>query len=501
MHITASRLYSFFQCPHRLWRDLYDNPAHRDSPNEFVELLWEHGIQHEKKLIEEFVASEAEMLDCSVIPKEKRAQATLEALQKKVPYIYHGRLEVDELLGEPDLLELRPDGQYQALDIKSGMGSTEDDNGSEKLKKHYALQLGLYTDALRRLGFADHYEGIIWDSQKERVIYTLSQPMGVRTPMTYWEMYEDILMKARHIFEKSKTTKPALVSICKLCHWYSTCKKECETKNVLSLVPELGRSKQEGLDGIFSTIEDLATMNIEDQVDAKGKTGIPGIGKPTLEKFHRRAKLLNDENSKPLFYEPIIFPDKPIELFFDIEADPTQEIIYLHGVVERKNRDDSTNKFYGFTATEVSLEAEKKAWQEFWDYIRSLNPDDWVMYYYSKYERTQYRVLAQKFPEVATPEEVEWLFEEERAIDLYYDIVKPKTDWPTYNYSVKSLAQYLGFNWRDTNPSGAASIQWFNEWCKDKSSEKLQRILDYNEDDCIAMIVLKYGIEKIQEQK
>lgn len=47
--------------------------------------------------------------------------------------------------------------------------------------------------------------------------------------------------------------------------------------------------------------------------------------------------------------------------------------------------------------------------------------------------------------------------------------------------------------WRDINPSGAAFIQWFNEYRQERDPEKLKRILDYNEDDCQAMAVLTEG--------
>ena len=78
--------------------------------------------------------------------------------------------------------------------------------------------------------------------------------------------------------------------------------------------------------------------------------------------------------------------------------------------------------------------------------------------------------------------------------------VYPFTEWPTYAKSVKALAQFCGFAWRDANPSGAASIQWFNEYCRERDPDKLQRILDYNEDDCRAMAVLKSYLEELQAQ-
>lgn len=71
------------------------------------------------------------------------------------------------------------------------------------------------------------------------------------------------------------------------------------------------------------------------------------------------------------------------------------------------------------------------------------------------------------------------------------------TDWPLSSYSIKDLAAYLGFKWRDETPSGALSIQWFNQYLETKHEKELKRILEYNEDDCKAMVVLKDALEKL----
>jgi predicted RecB family nuclease len=46
-------------------------------------------------------------------------------------------------------------------------------------------------------------------------------------------------------------------------------------------------------------------------------------------------------------------------------------------------------------------------------------------------------------------------------MDLYLDVVKSNTEWPTNDYSIKTLATYLGFKWRYKEPSSAASIDWW----------------------------------------
>jgi hypothetical protein len=63
--------------------------------------------------------------------------------------------------------------------------------------------------------------------------------------------------------------------------------------------------------------------------------------------------------------------------------------------------------------------------------------------------------------------------------------------------TIKTLAKYLGFTWRDSHPSGAASVEWFDRWCRERKPEIRQRILDYNEDDCRATRVLLDGIRSL----
>jgi predicted RecB family nuclease len=93
--------------------------------------------------------------------------------------------------------------------------------------------------------------------------------------------------------------------------------------------------------------------------------------------------------------------------------------------------------------------------------------------------------------------EVETLFARPEMIDLYFDVVKKATEWPLYDQSIKTLAQHLGFQWRDTNPSGAASIEWYNRWVETCDPAIKQRILDYNEDDCLATGIVVDGVRNL----
>jgi uncharacterized protein len=105
-----------------------------------------------------------------------------------------------------------------------------------------------------------------------------------------------------------------------------------------------------------------------------------------------------------------------------------------------------------------------------------------------------YRKLCERHSGVSTAENIEALFTPPRSIDLYFDVVMRATEWPTHDHSIKTLAKYLGFEWRDSDPSGAASIEWYQRWLETGDPAIRQRILDYNEDDCRATAVLLDGI-------
>jgi predicted RecB family nuclease len=93
---------------------------------------------------------------------------------------------------------------------------------------------------------------------------------------------------------------------------------------------------------------------------------------------------------------------------------------------------------------------------------------------------------------------IDELFNPARAVDLF-DVVMKSTEWPTHDRSIKTLAKYLGFRWRDTDPSGAASIEWFDRWVTTRDPAMKARILEYNEDDCRATRVLLDGIRALAD--
>jgi predicted RecB family nuclease len=489
--ITASMLYNLTSCEHRLYLDTFGDVAQCAEPNAFIQLLWEKGTLFEKEVM---ATLERPFLDLSRYQGEEKESRTRIAMEQGEPLIYSGRLSVDDLLGEPDLLRKEEHG-YVAGDIKSG-SAEEGEDDKAKLKKSYAVQLGLYTDILERMHSSPGRWGFIWDIHGKEVRYDFSLAQSSRTPQTWWELYESYRQRAHDILEQEHLTKAAYSSgICKLCHWYQPCLLNLQRTYDLTLLPELGRTKRDALNAHFSTIQGFASADLNVLTQGK-KSTIPGMGLGTLQKLHARAQLIAaGDQARPYLRAATDLPPHDSEIFFDIEVDPLRDHTYLHGFIERGHQNNASEQFVAFFADQPTPEAEQEAFAQSMAYL-GQHPDSQI-YYYSKYERTMYRKLQAKYPDVCSREDIEALFNPERATDLYFDVVLKATEWPTRDYSIKSLAKYLGFIWRDTHPSGAASIEWFHRWVESGDVEIKQRILDYNEDDCRATRVLLDGIRRL----
>jgi len=496
--ITASMLYDFVTCPHRVFMDLYGDAAARDPISPFVQLLWDRGFAHEQAVV---AALKVPFVDLSAVGGEEKERLTLEAMNRGDPLIYSGRISCNGLLGVPDLLRKEENG-YVAGDIKSSSGEeggSDDEEGKPKV--HYGVQLALYTDVLQQLGLSAGRRAFVWDIHGAEVRYEFDTLYGKRNPRNLWQDYQECLTEVRSVVRGADKTTPAYSSgTCKNCVWYTSCIDSLRKSDDLTLVPFLGRDMRGALNSQVSTVHQLAEINPEGFLSDRGKkTVFAGIGPDTLRKMQARAKLITTLDGKPYLRAPVALPVSARELFFDIEVDPMRDICYLHGFVERNNGSNAGEKFDGFFADVPTPEAEKKAFSDAWAYMQARKSS--IIYYYSKYERTIYRKLRAKYPDVCSEGDIEALFDPAHAVDLYFDVVLKATEWPTRDFSIKTLAKYLGFNWRDTHPSGAASIEWFDRWVQTGDTAIKQRILEYNEDDCRATRVLLDGIRAISESQ
>ena len=475
--VTASMLYDAVSCLMRVQLDIHGDPSDRDAVSPFIQMLWRCGSAHEEQIVAGIGRS---AVDLRAVPSRDREARTRAAMTDGAAVIVGGRISHGDLLGEPDLL-LQENGSYVAGDIKSGAG-TEGAGDGRRLKTSYGVQLAHYATILERSGLGIGTRAFVIDRGADRVDYDLDAPIGKTTLRA---LHSVMLANVRATLDGTSVSRPALASGCKLCHWRTRCRETLVGLDDLTLIPQLGRSLRDAMSDTVSTVAGLAALDIDPLRRPSGRTVIPGVGQERLARFRDRARLLVRPESDAYARAPLRLATRPRELFFDIEADPGRDRVYLHGIVERvRSADGVVTIFHGFFMDGEDDADERDAFEAAFSLL-TAEPTAPV-YYWSKYERTAYRALQLKYPNVCTAEDIEVLFDPVRAIDLLFDVVMPNTEWPLNDHSIKSIAKHCGFRWRDTDPSGAASIEWYDRWVRTQDPSLRQRILDYNEDDCLA---------------
>ena len=89
--------------------------------------------------------------------------------------------------------------------------------------------------------------------------------------------------------------------------------------------------------------------------------------------------------------------------------------------------------------------------------------------------------------------ELDLFFESDEWVDLHF-LCKEQlvTEGPL---GLKTMATFAGFSWRDEDPSGEASIVWYEEAQRENTPESRQRLLEYNEDDVLATRALRVWLD------
>jgi predicted RecB family nuclease len=474
-------LYDAASCLHRVHLDLRGDPSARDEISAFVEMLWSEGAAHEVAILAQVPA---DTVDLRAAPTADRRELTRQAMSAGAPLILGGELSSEGMLARPDVLR-RDGGAYVPGDVKAGSAT----DGRGRPKAAYANQVALSADLLIRSGRLDARRGFIWDRNGTEVDYDLDLPQGTRSPATPWDVYRKTLHEVVGVLEERVATRPAAQAACKLCRWRSHCHAELVRSDDPTLVAQLGRSARDALAAKVRTVTDLATLDLSSVVRPGGRTVFPGVGAARLARFRDRARLLCEAGAHAYARQPLPIARAANELFLDIEVDPFGDRTYLHGILSRSRlADGEDERFTAHLMAGDGLDEERRAFADAWAQL-TADPNA-VVYYWSPYERTMYRALQARHPDVCTAEQVEAFFARPRTIDLLNDVVAPMTDWPLHDYSIKTIAKHLGFRWRDAEPSGAASIEWYRRWLQTGETNVRDRIVDYNEDDCIATRVV-----------
>lgn len=460
-HLTASDFYKYVKCPSWLYWDIFGDPKDKTPVSAMMTKLREGGVEHEKTVIDElgdFVEME-EKGDSEVL-----AAATIAAM-KEGKIIYQGTLKDGEWVGRPDLLMPHKgksnfgDFVYEAVDIKSAF----------RLNDVHKYQLTFYSLLLEKVQGTLPKKGKIINARKEFIEFDIQ------------EVYSNFFEILASIEEIRAGKKPDLylMSGAKESPWYELLKREVEEIDDLSRIYKLYRKEYKLLRKAgYDTVTGFAETSFDNVSQSVG-----GIATARLGRIHLQAIALTKGEAMRIG-EPK-FPDKGVELHFDIEGDPFLGVEYLFGLLIRENGKEEYKIFIAEDPKD-----EGKAWLEFCDFIEGYSGTP--IYHYGWYELDVIKRLSARYGISTVAANA---LDKRNMIDLNR-MIQNTVIFPLHFYSLKDICKYLGFKWRANDASGANSVLWFQEWLDKQDRKMLQKIIDYNEDDVRATAHLKDWLSK-----
>lgn len=248
----------------------------------------------------------------------------------------------------------------------------------------------------------------------------------------------------------------------------------------------------------ISTVGALAQLDLETAAMPVGVKLVSHIDQARVVDYARRKKMTHLFRARGV--AAVCIPRGNVEIHTDMEEDG---IIYCWGnyLTWRGPNGKTRTSYHAFTTFERSDESEARVFAEYWSFLTewrqravdTFGDNAYRVFHYTQAEDRCMRHLARKHAGcegIPTLDEVEHFLASEAWVDLYPLLTKGLI-WPTENHSLKSLAKYVRFMWRDSDPSGASSTLWFQKASDLNVSEEERvywqnRILEYNEDDVMA---------------
>lgn len=389
---------------------------------------------------------------------------TLELMKAGTKSIYGGVLMHGHWVGRPDLLE-RVEGKsslgdyyYVACDIKR----------SRHLKDEYKLQGCFYAELLEKVQGSKPRQGYVMRTDGSVEAYIIEE----------FETKFQLTLDAIERILEGLEEPHFLTSDCKQSPWFHECKKMAVEVDDLSRLNRVWRHEVTALSAAGITkVQDLAQSH-PDLLGAR----VSGIPADRLAFLIEQAKALIE--GRPIVMGRVDLPPGGDALVIDVEADPLRDLYYLFGVLDVHN---GKSEFHAFLAKKE--DEEKQAWDEFTRFV--MNNPGVPIYHYGWYEQEVFKTMTERY---GAPE---GFLEDvaDRSVDLLVRL-RESVIFPLSFYSLKDIAQYLGFRWRHDDASGLNSVLWYEEFLRTGDNEILQDIVFYNEDDVMATWFLREWARK-----
>jgi len=525
--MTAELLLQYQRCNRRPFLDRHGDLALKDAPSELLLKLQQDKFEHRQSVLAERIYQQPQH---SKENWQAGAAATWQLMQQGVEQIYRGVIiartsEDVTLLSRPDLLIKQPGrsifGNWMYVPAQIELG--------KRPKLEYQIVAAFHGQAL----------GMVQEATPDRAWLLLRRK----------EMYEvsltRVLPQMQQIFAEcvQALAAPQAPEVfisrqrCSLCRWYTYCYSVAKSQQHLSLVPGVTPNRYKELQALdLVTLESLAKANSFDLASLRGfdkkiahqlvlqaqsvlenrpislleEQGAGGKKAEGTEGVSKQRRLgAEEQRGQPTTNSPhptphTLYPTPysssithhalrttPIEIYFDIEAQPELNLDYMLGVLV-VDRLKQTETFHSLLAETPSDEGT--IWQQFLDIVGRY-PQAPIFHFFS-YEVDTIRRLARLY---RTPsEQVRAIVD--RCVDVYEQIAETVV-LPIESYALKAIARWVGFEWRDPQAHGSQCIYWYDRWLTTGERSFLEAIERYNEDDCRATRLVKDWLENFIDRE
>jgi len=465
--LTASMIATCLVSPFTIYCNKFAPEDEKDEISEYDKLLSQRGKEHEIQTIH---VNYPGITAISYTTREDGFKLAIESMISgtdvlhgmPIYYLPHG------LYGEADIIEkstysnsIFGDYHYTIKEVKL----------AKNIQDKHLLQGAFYNYLLGQIQNFTPKTFAMINGDREETIHEYSD---------YESLLFETIEASREILHGSHVSPTYGGG---LSPWTAYCDKKAIEANDVSLVAGISaKTKNRFVDNGYNTVEDLAGANI-----AK-LTEIKGVGKKTATKYVTTAKALHTNKEIIINKDAIDFPEKKVEIFLDLEGiDPTMadentpQIDYLIGILVRENQKEI---YIPFTAKDT--DHEKEMLLEFLEFVKKQK--DYVIYHYHHYEKTHLTKMMEKYEIDRTTQNMVF----DHMIDIH-KVAISSVVFPTYGNGLKQIAPYLGFSWTHKDVNATESISIYLDFIKnpEENKKRFQKVIDYNEDDCVATRIIK----------
>ena len=332
---------------------------------------------------------------------------------------------------------------------------------------------------------------------KGYVISNSSNQINIEKIDLNQQLRKKVLNTFLNLNEYLKRSIPAITEDrkkCTICSWQKFCDAEAQHNGYLSDIDGIGSKTSLFLkkNGIPDIKELAAAKEIE-------------LGEQLLhfkeQRFEKASKIIKQSKAYLSGIPLRIFERKNLLnllsnkdsgfFIFDIESNPDEKHDFLYGFLKVNNLFEKIEDDY----YEPILNLKKNSKKSNQQIIKKLfSKKYWPVLHYGETEKIAILNLARQLD--LNLKEIENL--KSRFIDLHL-IIRGTWILPIRNYSLKTVANWMGFKWQQKNVSGSRALYWWIQYQSTLNDLFLKKIIQYNRDDCLATLqIAKWLIKKTQ---